>query len=115
MTKKLSAFLYFDAENYFEKKILLAMQSEPLKNENQEIIGSKYTVIVWEDATDYGDQSISNIGDTYKVKVIGKHLKKIDSPSEVKLINPSGIVYGEFRNQLSVSAEDIIFITKDTK
>lgn len=115
MTKKLSAFLDFDAENYFEKKILLAMQSEPLKNENQEIIGSKYTVIVWEDATDYGDQSISNIGDTYKVKVVGKHLKKIDSPSEVKLINPSGIVYGEFRNQLSVSAEDIIFITKDTK
>lgn len=91
------------------------MQSEPLKNENQEIIGSKYTVIVWEDATDYGDQSISNIGDTYKVKVVGKHLKKIDSSSEVKLINPSGIVYGEFRNQLSVSAEDITFITEDTK
>ena len=89
------------------------MQSEPLKNANQEIIGSKYTVIVWEDATDYGDQSICNIGDTYKVKVVGKHLKKIDSPSEVKLINPSGIVYGEFRNQLSISAEDIIFITKD--
>lgn len=110
MTKKLSAFLYFDAENYFEKKILLAMQFEPLKNKNQEIIGSKYTVIVWEDATDYGDQSISNIGDTYKVKVVGKYLKKIDSPSEVKLINPSGIVYGEFRNQLSVSAKDIIFI-----
>ncbi|MED2013667.1 hypothetical protein [Bacillus wiedmannii] len=73
MTKNLSAFLYFDAENYFEKKILLAMQSEPLKNENQGIIGSKYTVIVWEDSNDYGDQSISNIGDTYKVKVVGKH------------------------------------------
>lgn len=49
------------------------MQSEPLKNENQGIIGSKYTVIVWEDSNDYGDQSISNIGDTYKVKVVGKH------------------------------------------
>lgn len=91
------------------------MQSEQLKNENQEVIGSKYTVIVWEDATDYGDQSISNIGDTYKVKVIGKHLEKIDSPVEVKLINPTGVVYGEFRNQLSVSTEDITFITEGTK
>lgn len=49
------------------------------------------------------------------MKVVGKNLEKIDSPVEVKLINPTGVVYGEFRNQLSVSAEDITFITEDTK
>ncbi|MCR8867456.1 hypothetical protein NQ104_00045 [Peribacillus frigoritolerans] len=32
MTKKLSAFLYFDAESFFEKKILLAMQSALVKS-----------------------------------------------------------------------------------
>lgn len=112
MTKKLGMFLTFDGEKFFKEKKLMGMMAESLLDENQNPIGAKYTIIVWEDRTNYGDPRVSNVGDTYKVKVIGKPVKAINQPIQIKLIDPSGVVYGDYRNQLSVSAKDIIFVSE---
>ncbi|WP_288396052.1 hypothetical protein [uncultured Vagococcus sp.] len=108
MAKGLSYFETFDAERYFQKKIIKVMKSETWKDFNtQEVIGSKYTVIVWEDKTEYSKEGVSNVGDTYTVKVKDKEPKNISSPIDAVLINPQARVFGDFRNELSVTADDI--------
>lgn len=110
MAKALSYFESFDADRYFADKILVVMKSEDWKDFNtQQVLGAKYTVVVWKDNTDYGKKDISNAGDTYAVKVKDKPVKNIVQPVEVSLINPTAKVFGDFRNELSVSADDIKF------
>lgn len=45
---------------------------------------------------------------------ICQHTRDIDVPmnAKVRLINPTANIYGEFRNQLSVTAEDIEVLGK---
>ena len=113
MAKGLSHFESFDAIRYFKNKTLMLMNSEELTDfATKEVLGAKYTVIVWADETEYAKDDITNRGDTFSVKVEGKQPKKFSEPIEISLINPSVKVYGEFRNQLSVTAEDIRFNTK---
>ncbi|BBM16489.1 hypothetical protein G15_0102 [Enterococcus avium] len=116
MAKGLSFFEHFDANRYFKGKTLIAMKSEELKDFNtQEVLGAKYTVVVWTDQTEYSKEGISNAGDTYTIKIIGQNFKEIKKPIEVSLINPQAKVYGDFRNELSVTADDIRFNTKQEK
>ncbi|WP_017547422.1 hypothetical protein [Salinicoccus carnicancri] len=115
MTKKLLEFQNFEAERFLKDKTLLAMKSEVLKNQNRENIGAKYTIIVWEDNTKYKDESVSNVGDTYNVKIEGKEPLDIDKPVQVKLVNPVGKVWGDFNSNLSLSASDLRFIEGKVK
>lgn len=115
MTKKLNEFQYFEAERFLKDKKLLVMQSEILRNQNQEEIGAKYTVVVYEDNTKYKDETTTNIGDRYTVKIEGKEPITINTPTEVNFINPIGKVWGDFNHNLSLSASDIKFVDEKRK
>lgn len=115
MTKKLLEFQYFETERFLKEKTLLAMKSEVLKDRERNDIGAKYTIVVWEDNTTYTDETVSNVGDTYNVKVEGKEPIDIKHPVHVKLVNPTGKVWGDFNSNLSLSAEDVQFIKKQVK
>lgn len=89
------------------------MKSENLVDfESQSVLGAKYTIIIWQDHTDYGDKDISNQGETLVVKVKGKEPHPVSSPSIVTLVNPNGVVFGEYRNQLSITADDVLIEKK---
>lgn len=108
MVKGASKFNIFLATEFLADKKLMAFKSDLLTDSEGKDVGRKYTVVVMEDNTKYNNPSISNVGDSYTVKVKGKVHEDLIFPCEVELIEPSGVLYGEFRNQLSLSAKKII-------
>lgn len=114
--KKLNQFVEVQVDRMISNMRLMVMKSEVLKDfESGNLVGAKYTIIVWKDSNDYGDEGISNAGETFSVKVLNKDPKTVDQPTYVKLVNPTAVIFGEYRNQLSVTATDVIFSnnTKD--
>lgn len=107
MTKKLSLFTEFNAQKFLAEKQLMALNQDVLFDEHDKHIGSIITVVVFDDKTDYGDESITNAGDSYKVKVENKDLPRLELPAFVELVAPKGKVWGEYRNNLSLSAKNV--------
>ena len=80
----------------------------------QKPLGSKVEVVIAADKTDYGvaeGEVISNIYEKLTVKVPKMGLG-FPLNTEVKLVNAEAMVYGEYRNQLSVTAENVEVVGK---
>lgn len=112
--KKLSQFERFDAEGFFENLSLGAVgQSEWKDHDTGAHMGTKVEVVIIGDKHNYNSangQQVSNIYEKLTVKVP----KDIDVPmnSHVRLVNVYAKVYGQYRNQLSVTADDVEVIKK---
>ena len=109
--KRLNAFSHVDVETMTSNMELKAMKSEILSDfETKKELGAKYTVLIWSDSNDYGTIGVSNAGETFTVKILGQNPKPIETPVDIELVNPTGVIYGDYRNQLSVTADDIIYL-----
>lgn len=114
MTKGLREFEKFDSNGFLKDKVLRLMKSEVLQDySTNKPLGSQYTIIVEEDHTKYQKEDTSNLGDRYVVKVLDKEPLKITSPVFVKLIEPEIRIYGDFRNNIAISAKDIQIINRN--
>lgn len=112
--KKLSKFLYFDDEGFFEGKRFVTVSKQPwIDFKTKELQGSKIEVVITTDKTDYGCETGEIVSNIYE-KLVFKVAKEIDIPLnvEVKPVNPICTVYGEFRNQLAVVCDDIQIVSK---
>lgn len=112
--KKLSNFIYFDFESFIKGKKLLSIGQQEWKDFNTgNTLGTKVEVVIAKDTTEYdlkdGEQ-VSNIYEKMTIKVE----KAITVPmnTEVIPVNAYATVYGEYRNQLSIIADDIKVVTK---
>lgn len=109
--KRLNVFSHVDVETMAANMELKAMKSEILSDfETKKELGAKYTVLIWSDSNDYGTIGISNAGETFTVKILGQKPKHIETPIDIELVSPTGIIYGDYRNQLSVTADDIVLL-----
>uniref|UniRef100_UPI0006D1083B hypothetical protein n=1 Tax=Mediterraneibacter glycyrrhizinilyticus TaxID=342942 RepID=UPI0006D1083B len=74
--------------------------------------GTKVDVIIAEDNTAYDIKNDEIITNQYE-KLAFKIKKDVNIPMNARVIpvNPVAVVYGEYRNQLSVTADDIKVIT----
>ena len=107
----LNQFLSFSCKAFLEAKTLSVVLCGPLSDySTKQIIGSKITAVITQDNTSYKPKSdgtvISNLYEKVAIKVPGKNLN-IAPGTVIGVINPVGTVYGEFRNQLSITAEDV--------
>ena len=113
--KKLNRFSYFDIDEFLEKKKLLTVGVSEWKDfDTQNVLGTKVEVVIAADKTDYGNaegEVVSNLYEKLTVKIPAK-LNNLPMNAEVKLVNPEAIVYGEYRNQLSITAENIEVVGK---
>lgn len=112
--KKLNKFSYFDFEGFSEGKKYLCIGLQDWKDFNSgEIIGTKVTAVIAQDKTDYELQNGEVVNNLYE-KLDFKIGKKINIPLnvEVRPINAEATIYGDYRNQLSIIAEDIEVIGK---
>ena len=106
----LYAYLRFDVAAFLRDKVLQATAcGELVEFETGKHLGTKVTVAIISDKTPYppGKNGAvrSNLYEKFTVKVN----KDISVPvgATVELINPVGTVFGEYRNQLSVRADDV--------
>jgi len=107
---KLPQFLFFDCLAFLLGKTLQVVSCGPLVDyETKSKIGTKVGVVITSDETEYkvrDGETVSNVFEKFNVKVVGKELT-LTPGTVVNLVNPRGVVYGEYRNNLSVTADDI--------
>lgn len=114
--KGLNQFQKFDFGEFLKDKRLVYLKSASWKDGDVEA-GSKVTLQIVEDRTQYSRQDTTNFGEQIVVKIRGV------APSAFAQLRPLGTevaikdveratVYGDFRNQLSIIAKIAV---KDAK
>lgn len=113
--KKLSKFQYFAIDEFLAGKRLLTIGMQDWRDyDTQSVLGTKVEVVIAADKTDYGTAEGEVISNLYEKLIIKIPTKVTDLPmnTEVKLVAPEAIVYGEYRNMLSITAEGIEVVGK---
>lgn len=108
----LAQYLRFDSTAFLRDKMLSVTSCGPLKDfETKQVTGSKVVVVITRDETPYKPKAdgsqVTNLYEKITVKLPGKMGLNIPIGAVVELVNPVGTVYGEFRNQLSITVDDI--------
>ena len=108
----LAQYLRFDCTAFLKDKVLSVTTCGPLQDyETKQVTGTKVVVVVTKDDTPYKPKAdgtvVSNLYDKITVKLPGKMGLTVPVGSVVEMINATGTVYGEYRNQLSITADDI--------
>lgn len=116
--KHLNFFSRFALEEFLRGKELTVTSCSPWADFTTGVVqGTKVEMAITKDDTDYplakdGNPVATNLYEKMTVKVP----KAISIPAGaiVAIINGTGNVYGDYRNQLSVKAEDVKVITPPT-
>lgn len=112
--KKLRNFLMFDYERFAKGKRLLSVSQQPWKDfKTSEVLGTKIETVIALDKTNYGLKDGEVVSNLYE-KLVFKIPKVIEIPMNVEIRpkNPVATVYGDYQNQLSITAEDIEVLSK---
>lgn len=112
--KKLSQFLCFDFDKFSEGKIFQATTIEKWVDfETKELMGTKVGAVIVKDNTPYKQKDGENVNNLFE-KITFKIPKSVQVPANAYImpVNAVGVVYGEYRNQLSVTADDIRILQK---
>lgn len=77
-------------------------------------MGTKVEVLIVKDDTQYKQKEGENVSNCFE-KLIFKIRKDVDVPMNAYVIpvNATGTVYGDYRNMLSVTADDIRIISQN--
>lgn len=104
--KKLILFLVFLWERFAEGKEFTVISCSPWKGQDGAILGTRVETVITKDETDYGDPNVTNRFEkvTFKVPKPGF---TVPVNSVVVPVNPTAKVWGEYRNQLAVQADDV--------
>ena len=108
--KKLNQFVKFLFEDFSKGKVYRVIGVRPWIDYNtKELMGTKVEVVIAEDNTAYDTQNGETITNQYEKLTFKISKKDINIPMNARVIpvNPVAVVYGEYRNQLSVTADDI--------
>lgn len=111
--KKLNQFLKFDWEEFANGKTFQVIGiSEWVDYETKKHMGTKYESLITKDITQYKQKDGEHVTNAFE-KLTFKVRKDVSVPAGafVMPVNVSATVYGDYRNQLSVTADDIRVIT----
>lgn len=114
--KKLNQFLEFNVEKFFEGKVFVTTGiSEWRDFDTNQKKGTKVETVIAKDETRYDlkdGELVSNIYERLIFKIPNKEIKEIKVPMNAQVMpkNVKATVYGEYRNQLSCIAEDIVVV-----
>lgn len=110
--KKLGLFLHFDSQAFFSHKRLICIGGRVWSDpDSGKILGTKLDIVIAQDKTNYqSEEYVTNLYEKFVLKVPRE--LKIPFNAEIRMVNPESKVYGDYRNQLSVTADNIEIIGK---
>lgn len=114
--KGLRDFIKFDAFAFLKDKQLLLMQESPLKDyDSGKEIGVRLKVVIWTDDTKYSKDDVINEGSELDVKILGLKAEEVNRNNRgfIRLKNPTGTVYGDYQNELSLKADGFEFVKEN--
>lgn len=105
--KNLNQFSKFDWDKFVNGKTLMHVRTEEwTEYETGKHLGIKVYALITTDNTDYGNVGVElNLYEKLVIKV--PRDLSIPKGAEIVPVNVVSNVYGEYRNQLSITAEDI--------
>lgn len=107
----LAQFTRFDAPAFLDgKKLQFVDQSNWIDHDTGALLGTRVDLVIIEDKTEYkakadGTPARTNRFEKLTVKVPGA--VSLADDALVELVNPVGTVWGEYRNQLSLKADEV--------
>lgn len=111
--KGLAQFTYYDKGFFVNLKLISIGKSVWKDYESGTPKGTKGEFVIAADKNKYKAAEGEVVNNVYE-KLTVKFPKGIDIPMnvEVRLVNPEATVYGDYRNQLSIIADDIEVVSK---
>lgn len=116
--KKLNGFTFFDFAKFWNGKVGKCSGIEPWRDfETKRVLGTKVEITIVKDETPYPQKDGEHVTNLYKAFWVKVPKMDLDLPigSVVRIVNPVATVYGEYRNQLSVKADDVVAINTQTQ
>lgn len=113
--KRLDFFSHFDWEAFADGKTFEVTAITPWVdyNDPEKIWGKVVEVVITDDLTDYpatkDGRPVSNRYERLRIKIPQTSLA-VSLGDIVEPVNPVATIYGSYRNQLSVRADDILVI-----
>ena len=107
--KYLNQFVKFLSEDFFNGKVCCVTNVCPWEDyDTHKVLGTKVEVVFLQDQTKYKRKEGDHATNQYE-KLYIKVRKNINVPvgAHIMPVNAVGTVYGTYRNQLSVVADDI--------
>lgn len=107
--KFLSQFLKFDLDSFLRDKTLMAVEVKEWKDyDSGDHLGHKLEALITQDNTPYRQKDGEHTTNRFE-KLTIKVPKDINVPPDTYIVpvNATATVYGEYRNMLSITAEDI--------
>lgn len=107
--KHLGEFLHFDIEGFLKDKALMTVAVKEWNDyESKKHMGTKVEVVITQDNSPYRQKAGEQTTNRFE-KLTFKIPKDINVPLETYVVpvNAKATVYGEYRNMLSISAEDV--------
>lgn len=107
--KGLNQFQKFDISAFLVEKRLYFVKAEPWRDGDNDL-GSKVVTQIGEDKTRYNTPGVNNFGEQLTVKVRGvapsafAQLRPLSTEVVIKDVERA-LVYGDYRNQLSIIAK----------
>jgi len=117
MLKHLGQFSDFGIERFLADKTTMSTGcSQLIDYDTKEHVGTKVEGVFTRDDTQYKQKNGENVTNLYN-KIVYKVMKKglnVPVGSIIVPVNPKATVYGEYRNQLSITCEDIQIISQQS-
>lgn len=116
--KGLNQFRRFNFPGFVDGKDLTVTSLKPWKEyESGKVLGTAVTVAITRDETPYKSGKdgtrVSNLFEKFTIKVPAASVS-VKIGDMVTAINPVATVYGQYSNELSVKADDVVKVTAQT-
>lgn len=110
--KHLNEFLHFDIDSFLKDKVLMTLSVKDWIDfdDGRKKLGIKVECVITKDSTPYRQKAGEQAVETNRFeKLTIKVPKDISVPADTYVVpvNAKATVYGEYRNMLSITADDI--------
>lgn len=112
--KKLNQFLNFDWKGFEQGKRFMVVGISELKDyDTKKHLGTKVEVVISDDRTQYVQKDGEKVSNLYE-KITFKVRKDVNIPlnSYILPVGAEAKIYGDYRNQLSVTCSDIQILSQ---
>lgn len=109
--KKLNDFVHFDFEKFWNGKVGKCTGCSTWSDFNtKEVLGTRVEITIVKDDTPYKQKDGEQVTNMFKTLVVKVPRTSVNVKvgDNVHIVNPVATVYGQYRNELSVKADNVV-------
>ncbi len=110
--KNLKQFSHFDFLGFIKDKELTVVSCQPWKDfDTKAVLGTRVETVITKDGTQYPSKDGATVTNLYeKLTIKVPKALSLAPGTVVTIIDGEATIYGEYRNQISVKAADVVAV-----